>query len=156
MSKTPKKSAPLTPDELKRMGDLCVLQGGGKGRLADLLVTGLEGGSYSTFGVDLEGYTAPKPEDLFRMDPTDPHVYRHVEYPMSKGGSASLYCRYDEETGEDVDRRFKLDLPALKRGIAILSLDYPHLYKQWLSEDYDVITGDAFVQCAVLGEVVYG
>ena len=155
MSKTPKKSATLTPDELKRVGDLCLLQGGGKKRLADLLCNGLECGSYATFGVDTEGYVAPKPEDLFKLDPEDQHVYRHIQYPMSKGGSASLYCRYDEEEGEE-DRRFTLDLPALKRGLAILSLDYPRVFADWVKENDDALTGDALLQCALLGEVVYG
>ena len=158
MSKTPKKSATLTPAELSRMGDLCLLQGVGKKRLSDLLCNGLECGSYATFGVDPTSYVAPKDEDLFKLDDgdTDGHVYRHIQYPMSKGGSASLFCRYDEEEGEDGDRRFTLDLPALKRGLAILSLDYPRVFADWVKENDDALTGDALLQCALLGEVVYG
>lgn len=155
MATRTRKSAEFTPAELERFGSMCLMQGGGKQRLADLVCNGLESGSYATFGVDVAGYVAPADADLFKLESDDGHTYRHIQFPMSKGGSASLFCRYDAEEGEE-DRRFTLDLAALKRGLAVLSLDYPHVYKDWLTEGDDALTGDALLQCAVLGDIVYG
>lgn len=118
-------------------------------RVADLLCTGLESGTYATFGVDADGYI--KPSEVFRWNEDDRHVYRHVQYPCSPGGAALLFDRHGSP-----DRRYRLDLSTLFRGLAVFSMDYPKLFAEFIKENEDALVGDAFIQCAVLGEVVYG
>lgn len=118
-------------------------------RVADLLCTGLESGTYASFGVDADGYIVPP--EVFRWNEDDAHVYRHVQFPCSPGGAALLFERHGAS-----DRRHRLDLPALFRGLAVFSMDYPKLFAEFIKENEDALVGDAFIQCAVLGEVVYG
>lgn len=167
MTKAEKKSKGLTEKDLLGVGNLCLLQGGGKKRLCDLLCGGLESGPYGSFIIT--GYVEPKKME-FRTH--EEQVFRHLDYPMNAGGAVLMQDKYcesgecdetysrDPDTGEQVtlpgDHTFRLDLPALKRGLAILSLDYPRVYADWIKENDDALTGDALVQCALLGEVVYG
>lgn len=117
-------------------------------RVADLLCIGLESGTYATFGVDADGYIAPP--EVFRWNEDDRHVYRHVQYPCSPGGAALLFCRHDGQ-----HTRYRLDLSALYRGLAVFSMDYPKSFAEFIKENEDALVGDAFIQCALLGEVIY-
>lgn len=153
--KNPKKQKPkLTDEQAFAMGE-ALFEALGSERVADLVCTGLECGSYATFGVMTDKYV--KPEVVWSEGDSWPveKPFRHVQYPLSEGGAATLYCRYDEEEGTP-ERDFRLDLPALKRGLARLMLQHPRLYGEILSENYDALGGDAYLQCCLLGEVVYG
>lgn len=165
-TKTLKVTTPAKPAKASSKFTLALLETMGEGfmlpkqeksdkglqALADLLCSGLESGPYASFGVDTSGYVAPKPGDLFHT--MEGELFRHIDYPMSVGGSACLFPRHEE--GKEAEKRYVLDLPALKRGVAILALDHPHIYADWISDNDDAMTGDALVQCAVLGDIVYG
>jgi hypothetical protein len=47
------------------------------------------------------------------------------------------------------------DLASVERGLAIMARDYPRHFAD-IATDADATTADVFVQCCVLGEVVYG
>jgi hypothetical protein len=152
-----KKKKQLTDKKALMLGET-LFDALGIDRVSDLIVGGLECGSYATFGVDTAKYVKPADEKLYWMSEEDKQEgkpFRHVQYPLSEGGAATLYCRYDEEEGEE-DRRFTLDLTAVKRGLGRLFVQYPRLYADVLQENDDALTADAFLQCCLLGDVVYG
>jgi hypothetical protein len=112
--------------------------------LASTLCSGLEGGS--GYWARLTEYTPPA-EMTFRID--EGQIFRHIDYPMNEGGAVTLR---DVEEGKD----HRLDLPALKRGAAVMAVKYPRHFADMIGENGDATTGDILVQCAVFGDVVYG
>lgn len=50
----------------------------------------------------------------------------------------------------------QLSVEKLKAGLVILAKKAPRLFAQVLDETGDADTGDALVQCALLGDIVYG
>lgn len=65
------------------------------------------------------------------------------------GGTTTIK---DLETGE----LHGLDLNAVKIGLEKMSRDYPKHFGDFLDKNDDAITGDVFLQCCLLGKVVYG
>lgn len=49
-----------------------------------------------------------------------------------------------------------LNPKAIQRGLGIMASDYPRHWANFLAEEDDAETGDVFLQCCVLGEIVYG
>lgn len=113
--------------------------------LADTLCSGLEGGS--GYWARIADYTKPS-EMSFRID--EGEVFRHIDYPMNEGGAITLLDMEDDR------KSYRLDLPALKRGAAIMAVKYPRHFSDMVNEGGDAITGDVLIQCAVFGELVYG
>ena len=111
-------------------------------RVWDLLCCGMESGGYGSFVI--EGY---EPKDI-RDNPKC--SYPHIDTPFL-GGAILMRDKYGDEPTV-----YRLTLDALKRGLTILGEKYPHLMADFVNENEDVITGDAFIQCALLGEIVYG
>ena len=69
--------------------------------------------------------------------------------PLIEGGSVILN---DAEAGE----KHVLDLKAIKRGVKVMSEDYPRHWADFRTQNDDAITADVFVQCCIFGETVYG
>jgi len=118
-------------------------------RIADLLSCGFEGGV--GYWCQIVGYTEPaKPRSIWGDD----QVFRHIDYPLCKGGA--VLCQVvEDETGEEVET-LTLDRAAVDRGLRIMAEKYPRHWADFRKENEDAITGDVFIQCALLGEVVYG
>jgi hypothetical protein len=57
---------------------------------------------------------------------------------------------------EDPDTRWTLNREKIQRGLTLLAKEYPRHFANFMSEDEDADTADAFFQLAVLGEIVYG
>jgi len=49
-----------------------------------------------------------------------------------------------------------LNVAAIQSGLAIMEEKYPIHFANFLNEDDDAETGDVFLQCCLLGEIVYG
>lgn len=112
-------------------------------RIADLLCCGFEGGV--GYWCRIEDYVAPeKPRGVLDGD----RVYRHVDYPLTGG---AVLC-----VTEDDDETLRLDRAAIDRGLAVMAEKYPRHWGDFQRENEDAITGDVFIQCCLLGEVVYG
>lgn len=153
-------SAKLQRAELLRLAGLCMLQGAkaqgvdAKMALSNLLCSGLETRTYSS--VVICGYVEPK-ELKFRSDPKE--IYPHLDYPMNSGGVVQCYDKYEYEEHYGAKSKlhvYNLDYTSLRIGLARLSLDYPHIFADWLNDRDDALTGDALVQCALFGGLVYG
>ena len=52
--------------------------------------------------------------------------------------------------------KYNLTLNKMKKGLKIMAMNYQNHFHNFISGNYDDITGDIFLQCAVFGEVIYG
>jgi len=114
-------------------------------QLQNLLCCAMEGGI---------GYWASIAEYIYPdgRGPSD-YTYRHLELPLSVNGGAVVLVDACDEGGFDAVR---LDRQALKRGMQIMAEKYPWHYANFANENADAETGDAWVQCSVFGEIVFG
>jgi len=63
----------------------------------------------------------------------------------------------EESSGEAVQgKSYRLSIPKIMKGLAVLAKKYPHHFCDILKEDGDATTGDVLVQCALFGDIVYG
>jgi hypothetical protein len=56
----------------------------------------------------------------------------------------------------DGNKQHTLDLEAIKKGLQIMANLYPWHFKDLITDNHDAITADVFLQCCLLGEIVYG
>lgn len=119
-------------------------------RLAGLLCSGFEGGV--GYWCQITGYRKPAaPVPHLDGDDPDGEIYKHIDYPLCEGGAVLCRDIEDEERGTLV-----LDREAIKRGLALMPTKAAHQWGRFVADDYDSDTGDAFLQCCLLGEIVYG
>ena len=112
-------------------------------RVADLMVAALEGGSnYWIDRVEIVR-VAPKPEGS-----TYPW-YAHREVFEDRDVQFKVF-----EEDEAEPKLFTFD--SIQKGLDVLSEKYPTRIAEILSENYDADTADVFLQCCLLGDVVYG
>jgi hypothetical protein len=62
----------------------------------------------------------------------------------------------DESKGAIQGKSYKLSIPKLRKGLSVLAKKYPHHFCDILGSTGDAKTGDALVQCALFGDLVYG
>jgi len=122
-------------------------------RLADLLCEAFEGGV--GYWAQITKYKEPsQPVDFSVFEGDDilgKHIYPYIHYPLSPDGAVIIK---DIECGEN--KKYTLDMDAIKKGLNIFAEKCPVHFGNWLSEDDDATTGDVFVQCCLFGEVIYG
>ncbi len=111
-------------------------------RAKDLICCGMESGSYGSFTI--VGYDPENIQDNPEC------AYPHIDAPFL-GGAVMLRDKYGDSP--DV---YRLDRAAIQKGFNVMATKAPHLLSDFLQENEDVVTGDAFLQCALLGDVVYG
>lgn len=59
-------------------------------------------------------------------------------------------------TDTDSGKEYRLDRKAVERGLQVMAEKYPQHLSDIVHENDDATTGDVLLQCALLGEVVYG
>jgi len=77
----------------------------------------------------------------------------YCSYPLQGG---AVVCRRDDD--EETDEKYTpltLNGEAIKRGLEILASKYPQHFADFMKDNYDASTGDAFVQCCLLGGCEY-
>ena len=125
-------------------------------RVWDLLCTGMEAGAYSSFRyhsheVVVEAGTSQEAAEKSIR-------YGHIDPPFH-GGCIVVVDKYQEaeaiEDGEEVIF-YKIDREALQRGLKVMGEKYPHLMAQFVNDNEDAPMADAFLQCALLGDSLYG
>ncbi len=57
---------------------------------------------------------------------------------------------------EDATARYSLTFAKIKKGLTIMASKYPRHFKSILEDNTDAETADVLLQCALLGEIVYG
>jgi len=84
----------------------------------------------------------------------DPDQWKEVRKlyiaPFVEGGKVTLY------DNEDEDEEYVLDLEAIKRGVEVMSTKYKRHWNDFRIQNDDAITADVFIQCCVMGKVVFG
>jgi len=116
-------------------------------RIAYLLSAAFEGGV--GYWCQIVGYV--KPDDP-RSVLGDETIYRHIDYPLTGG---AVRCRVVDEAVEDPGTLI-LDREAIKRGLRLMAQEWPQHWADFMDESEDASTADVFLQCALLGGVVYG
>lgn len=109
-------------------------------RIADLLDSASRGSAYWAEGVDVLGY-----ESI---------VKGVIECTAYNCDSHQVKIK-DIESDEAV-AIYVLNLAKIKRGLTVMAKKYPKHFADFLTENDDADTADVFLQCALLGEVVYG
>jgi len=115
-------------------------------RMADMLCGAFEGGS--NYWCQIESYTQPK-KLTYRSDKRK--VFPHIDYPMSDGGAVLI-----KDTESDEQKTYIIDLPTMRRGLAIMAQKYPKHFADMVTENDDASTSDCFLQCCAFGEEIYG
>ena len=116
-------------------------------RLAHLLCTALESGHSSW--AQITHTEEPKVPD--RQKPWgDEYTPSYIYSPLSKGGFIQI-CDI-----EDGGKKYAIARLNLQQGLITMATDYPKHFADFLTGNDDAITADVFLQCAVLGDVVYG
>lgn len=117
-------------------------------RIQDLLCNALEGG-YSNNWCRIERYEYPSIETKESMDIEFPHI----ELPFKDG--KIIFKDVSGETNTP-DKELILDIKAIEEGLQIMADEEPRHFADFLQENDDAITGDVFLQCCLLKEVIYG
>lgn len=148
-------------------------------RLADLLCSALEGGSYgSGYWAKLEDKIAPK---AWTID--ERPVYKTEEeararenfhyahwYPFNEGGALVFSViseeRDEAKAREEESKRYTLDIFAIRNGLDAWAADamrdegersaHPRYFADFIRDNTDAETGDIFLQYCLFGKVIYG
>lgn len=113
-----------------------------KRQVAELLELGYAGSSW----YKLQGLSSPR-ISLFRIRPDQ--IVTMVDYPLNPGGCIHI------SAPDSVAKTYRLDLESIARGLDALASRYPRHFADFLIGAADRITGDAFLQCCLFGEIVY-
>ncbi len=150
--------------------------------IANLLCCAFEGGvGYWCRLIGEEAPAEPPEAWKVRMSDTDDTYYSYIHFPVnggavlvvenSEGETNDLEEEWDDlepEEGEDTRTPYaawlqergvtvhRLDLAAIQRGCEIMARDYPRHWGNFTAGNEDGDTGDCFVQCCLLGKMVYG
>ena len=110
-------------------------------RIEDLLVGAFEGGS--GYWATIEAYVNPENKKV---------EYPYCQLPLIEDCGVIVS---DGEGGE-IEKGALLNRETLEKGIEIMSKKYDRHFKNFIEENDDAITADVFLQCCLLGEIVYG
>lgn len=114
-------------------------------RIRDLLSCALDSG-ISKYWCVIEAYVAPK---IAYQSPGG-GTYKHLDYPLSVGGATMV--RDEESDGRE---KYRLDLESIQRGLDVMAREYPNDFGSFMAEEEDSHVGDMFLQCCLLGDVLY-
>lgn len=91
------------------------------------------------------------------------HAMLHTVGSMEGRAPTSYLADYAINPGcvvvlkdKDSGKLYNLDRAAVNNGLAIFAAESPKCFADFMRGHGDAITGDAFVQCCVLGKVIYG
>ena len=74
---------------------------------------------------------------------------------VEKKGALRLTVLNDNETAFD-GKSYQFDVANVKIGLGIMANKYPGHFANMIDSEWDCVTGDVLVQCAVFGEIIYG
>lgn len=118
-------------------------------RVRDLITTAMEGGIGYWCSAEPVWPKGKTREDFPSCRTND--WYWHIDLPLL--GETGAYVRLRDNESEDT---WVFDRAAVQRGLEVMQAKYPRHWADFIGENDDATTGDVFVQCAVLGEIVFG
>ena len=95
-----------------------------------------------------EHWNSPLNKDVREAHPT-PYIERKMWAYIEAGKSIAFYDEYQEQFCE-------LSWHRVADGTAKMAKDYDWHFMNIITENDDAITADVWLQCVLLGEVVYG
>lgn len=117
-------------------------------QISDVLCSALEGGA--NYWYRLAECLTPTTWE-FESEPNSENGHYAQDYPLNPGGALLIVDEQDDDDGV-----LTLDWDAIQKGLAILAEKYPRHLADILAENADADTGDALLQCCLLGDVIYG
>ena len=122
-------------------------------RLYSMMVSANEQGSGYWARVIRE--SVPLDPDVSWMD--DPEdIKRWPQHGAALCGGKVIYGVLDDSTGRVGRKRYTLDADAIRQGLKVMQEQEPRHFAAFISEEDDAETADVFLQCCLLGKVVYG
>lgn len=117
--------------------------------LVNEVISAVEGGSgYWLREMETTGSPTKKSKPAYESP-----AYSDQQFWMDGG---TMTVRYDNpEDGPDMVQKV-IDLRRLQTGATIMAEKYPQHFADILNENSDATTADVFIQCVLLGEIVYG
>lgn len=114
-------------------------------QVADLFCSGIEGG-YSPWLRAIERLSGP---DL-------PNYYADSDFWQD--GRAQVLCKYDAPDDEEGMGRGRVVISGadLAKALGLMAERSARHFADFVTENSDAITGDVFLQYAIIGEVIYG
>jgi hypothetical protein len=109
-------------------------------RISNLLCSALEGGI--NYWGHISEYINPNNVEC---------KYKHLELPLIEGCGIMI-----QDSEDDEEAPVLLNREAMQKGLKILGEKYAWHLKAFLEENDDADTGDAFVQCSLFGDIVFG
>lgn len=119
-------------------------------RMIDLICTGLEGGMTSSWLHLWEKVGGPEQPDDKLVWYAQPECY--------DPGTLKFKVQYDdpdEEEGAGNGEQY-FGYSDLVDGLQLMATKYPRHFGDFMAENDDAVTGDVYIQCVVLKEVIYG
>lgn len=118
-------------------------------RIQDMLINGFEGGI--GYWATIVEYKLPEGVEKPR------NAYASV--PLMEGGAVILTDREKVGRGGDLDadaELWTLNRESMIKGLTIMAQKYPRHFANFIDENDDAETADVFIQCSVMGDIVYG
>lgn len=117
-------------------------------RVCDMMIGAIEGGST---------YWAQSVKYIGAVALADNLYWYDCPELLNQPGEI-FEIRYDDPDKEEGNGkgRKRVTSAAIKRGLSIMANDCPKAFAEMLSENDDSTTADIFLQCVVLGDVIYG
>lgn len=126
--------------------------------IAYLLCSAFEGGS--NYWATIVKETKPKKEDKYKFVGDDLFNEGSLySTPFSKGGSILIGDCESENPKDENESQFKaseLNLESIQKGLEIMAEKYPDHFNDFVNDSADATTGDVFLQCCILGDIVFG
>lgn len=126
-------------------------------QVQDLLTAAVEGGT---------GYWASLGHKLRRGERfenfreggkhQDPDEYAHPYEIIPFHEGCFLVVVETEKDEDDETREHLVGVAEMQRGLDVMAEKHPRHLGNFLDDTYDAETADVFLQCAALGELVYG
>jgi hypothetical protein len=124
-------------------------------RLQDVWINALDSGSISYWCASV-GVTAKGTDTVesLALDEQNDLQERYIA-PFRHDGKVGIELQEPDDIPGG-PKTYIFDLRAMRHALTVMSKHYPRHLADILSGNDDANTADAFVQCAIFGELVYG
>lgn len=104
----------------------------------------------SAYWATAKKYIAPTKWEFESAPKAEEGKHYPQDYALNKGGAVVIE---DMESDGEV---YRLSLPSIRKGLEVMAEKFPRHWSDFIGENYDMETGDVFLQCCLLGDVIYG